>query len=873
MAMNGKFKRLLYGFFTMLLCCITFFTGCVPGMSGASDSTNVSESGKTYTVKFELCTTLTTNKIMDRTVEAGKTVDEPTVAIRGDNPDNLEIVGWYQDEAYTTPWDFDFDLVTSDLTLYAKWESRYRVDFYLGDRTTPITTSLIKGGRKAEPCEDKCYGYEVLGYYTSREYTEEFDFNQPIMENTSVYIQVEEQLSYDAASLENAFAAFAGQGGIGGNPTAGSIAYEEKNGEGYARVDFGYSNSADPYIAVEYTDVDIRKSQSIEITFKNLGDAYQMALLWVAKNNYGYVGKSEYSSENSYYYDLGSYRNMSEDDEWVTIRFNLAELKMNWRQSTSLYSLRLQSCYNSYNPTENPNTHCKEETVPNVMLIKSIKGVYDAAYDPERCLVTYHLGANTYSERVDQGTTLQMADSKGGYEVLGYYTDAGYQNEFDYTAPITEDTEIYVKVGQQLYYDGAAIAQDFTAYAGRGGSGGNPTAGSVTYEEKNGENYVRADFGYSNSADPYIAVHNLEVDITKSQTIEITMKNLGDAYEVALFWTAKKGNAFIGGSDFSGENSAYYNVQGLRNMSEDDEWVTLTFNLAETNLNWRNSATLCSIRLQASYNSFNPTENPNTHCKDETVPNVMLIKSIKGVYNAEYDPDRCLVTYHLGDNASFERVDKGSKLLRNDATCVGYKVLGYYTDAAYTTPFDFDSVITGDTDIYVKTENYIHFSAAAMATFKAYKATDGNGEAGNVTLSNNGEYATVDYGYAPALADAHIAAMNVQIDRMGCTKLEITMKNLGGAASFAIYWQGSYQDGTSQNSWNSDMAAYVGFSLAQRNMSADGEWVTITIDLSGNAAWMKTKTITAFRIESNYKATSETDRTNVWLIKEIKGIA
>jgi hypothetical protein len=251
----------------------------------------------------------------------------------------------------------------------------------------------------------------------------------------------------------------------------------------------------------------------------------------------------------------------------------------------------------------------------------------------------------------------------------------------------------------------------------------------------------------------------------------------------------------------------------------------------------------------------------------------MLIKSIKGVYNAEYDPDRCLVTYHLGDNVSSERIDKNSKLVRNDAACAGYKVLGYYTDATYTTPFDFDSAITGDTDIYVKTEDYIYFSAAAMTTFKAYKATDGNGEAGGVTLSDNGEYATVDYGYAPALADAHIAAMSVQIDRMGCTKLEITMKNLGGAASFAIYWQGSYQDGTSRNSWNSDMAAYVGFSLAQRNMSADGEWVTITVDLSGNAAWMNTKTITAFRIESNYKATSESDRTNVWLIKEIKGIA
>ena len=69
------------------------------------------------------------------------------------------------------------------------------------------------------------------------------------------------------------------------------------------------------------------------------------------------------------------------------------------------------------------------------------------------------------------------------------------------------------------------------------------------------------------------------------------------------------------------------------------------------------------------------------------------------------------------------------------------------------------------------------------------------------------------------------------------------------------------------------MAAYGGFSLAQRNMSADGEWITLTVDLSGISGWTNLETITALRIESNYKATNENDLTNVWLIKEVKGIA
>ena len=31
-------------------------------------------------------------------------------------------MGWFKDSELNTPWDFDVDTVTSDITLYAKWE-------------------------------------------------------------------------------------------------------------------------------------------------------------------------------------------------------------------------------------------------------------------------------------------------------------------------------------------------------------------------------------------------------------------------------------------------------------------------------------------------------------------------------------------------------------------------------------------------------------------------------------------------------------------------------------------------------------------------------------------------------------------------------
>lgn len=44
--------------------------------------------------------------------------------------------GWYKDEAYTTKWDFNTDIVTSDITLYAKWnDPRQSITFPpIGDK-------------------------------------------------------------------------------------------------------------------------------------------------------------------------------------------------------------------------------------------------------------------------------------------------------------------------------------------------------------------------------------------------------------------------------------------------------------------------------------------------------------------------------------------------------------------------------------------------------------------------------------------------------------------------------------------------------------------------------------------------------------------
>ncbi|MBO4823112.1 MAG: InlB B-repeat-containing protein [Clostridia bacterium] len=69
-----------------------------------------------YTVTFDSCggTAVAAIPVME-----GKKITEPTTEWTG-----YEFRGWYTDEAYSTPFDFD-QKITQNITLYAKWSIRF----------------------------------------------------------------------------------------------------------------------------------------------------------------------------------------------------------------------------------------------------------------------------------------------------------------------------------------------------------------------------------------------------------------------------------------------------------------------------------------------------------------------------------------------------------------------------------------------------------------------------------------------------------------------------------------------------------------------------------------------------------------------------
>ena len=70
-----------------------------------------------YTVDFSYTST---ESIYSQSVNSGDYVSKPTDPVRA----GYEFDGWYKDENYTQPYDFDNDTIGADTTIYAKWNQK-----------------------------------------------------------------------------------------------------------------------------------------------------------------------------------------------------------------------------------------------------------------------------------------------------------------------------------------------------------------------------------------------------------------------------------------------------------------------------------------------------------------------------------------------------------------------------------------------------------------------------------------------------------------------------------------------------------------------------------------------------------------------------
>ena len=254
--------------------------------------------------------------------------------------------------------------------------------------------------------------------------------------------------------------------------------------------------------------------------------------------------------------------------------------------------------------------------------------------------VDYYLGDNLetpmYSEQYREGEPLNdMSVLSDGYRSNGLFLDPEYTQPVEFGSPVTEDMKIYIHRSEYFYFSASMIANRFIPVASPSGAGS--TAGSLDLVEGETpeDSYVKANFGYSTAADPHIHLKNVTVDISASQKIKVTFKNMGNASTFKFYFTAwydETTKEFVDLQHFTEKCAYTYRYTAdEKNMTAEDEWLVKEFDLSEATIHdgvslWGNASTLLQLRIDSGYVSTGPDD----------LSNEVWIKSIEGVPAPEY---------------------------------------------------------------------------------------------------------------------------------------------------------------------------------------------------------------------------------------------
>ena len=89
-------------------------------------------------------------------------------------------MGWYLDKDFTTAWNFEADMVTKDITLYAKWEeipTEYKVTFIPGKGLAEYIVFASQGSLLSVPATPESDGFVFTGWYTDLALTNAWNFD------------------------------------------------------------------------------------------------------------------------------------------------------------------------------------------------------------------------------------------------------------------------------------------------------------------------------------------------------------------------------------------------------------------------------------------------------------------------------------------------------------------------------------------------------------------------------------------------------------------------------------------------------------------------------------------------------------------------
>ena len=524
-------KTLICVLLCALFCAVTAFAfaGC-----------KKTEAAKKYAVIFMDGET----QISEQTVEANKEAVKPA------DPTKESTVG----EVYTfAGWSLtdggekvDELKITGDTTFYAVYTPsvrKYNVQF-IGDDLDVTVPVNARENVPALKDEEGALGRKIVGYYSDEGFGTEFDTEAEILKDTVVYVKLSDYVYFNGAML---------------NKFADANATKTLNGDGtltVTGVNGSYVHKKDMNLAMNDTNgLEIKIKTDLHGGFIGLYLFGEYTQDGVAKTSTDY-GTPYYRGRNADGFE-GWSCTAADSDGYVVMTFDLAYISKNATKSDFAFKVINGLRINIASGTESKIT---------IDYIKSIK--IDSSYN-----VNYYVnGAVKKTATVKEGEkAVALKDEEGalGRQIAGYYTDAAFTQVFDMAnTAITQDTNLYVKLSDYVYFNGAMISKFDGGDATKTlNADGTATIGG----DKNG--LIAKQFG-------------LNLDLNDTDGIEIKVKVNGATGRLIDIWVigdyVKDG---VNGT-LTAENGAmgYYrglSTQGYTVTAEDSEgYVIMRFDFA-----------------------------------------------------------------------------------------------------------------------------------------------------------------------------------------------------------------------------------------------------------------------------------------------------
>ena len=410
-----------------------------------------------------------------------------------------------------------------------------------------------------------------------------------------------------------------------------------------------------------------------------------------------------------------------------------------------------------------------------------------------------------------------LKDEEGalGRKIVGYYSDEGFETEFDTEAEILKDTVVYVKLSDYVYFNGAMLNK-FT-----GGNASKTLNADGTFT-----------MGITSGTTARLHQKNINLAMNDTNGFEVRAK-LENVSRVDLFLY---GQYTLNGTAGAGDNYQHLyrglSTQGwTTSLPDADGYVTMVYDLAYI--------TDKEPAKDFVYNVINGFLIDIYGSGSITVDYVKSIKVTRS-YAVNYYVD--------GAVKKTATVKEGEKAvaLKDEEVALGRQIAGYYTDAAFTQVFDMaNTAITQDTNVYVKLSDYVYFNGVMMSKFTGGNATKTLNADGTLTLLG-------------ADKDKYIHQKGLNLSVEGANRVEIRAKQ-NGVYRLDLYLFGNYTlDGNVATGTDYDadkggfryrgVDASYGYSMVK-----DGEYVIMTYDLSyanGNTAKnLVFNVINGFRID------------------------